>query len=83
VREAVANAVRHGRARRIRVSLEENEDALLVTIADDGAGFADVVTVRRPRSISERVAQLGGKLELETGVEGTTLHLSLPLTAGQ
>jgi signal transduction histidine kinase len=83
VREAVANAVRHGQARHIEVSLEENEDALLVTIADDGAGFADVAAARRPRSISERVTQLGGKLALETGVDGTTLHLSLPLRAGQ
>jgi signal transduction histidine kinase len=83
VREAVANAVRHGQARHIWVSLGETEDALIVTIADNGAGFEDTAVVRRPRSISERVAQLGGSLDLNTGPDGTTLNLSLPLRAGQ
>lgn len=82
VREAVANAVRHGQARHIWVSLGETEDALIVTIADNGAGFEDTAVVRRPRSISERVAQLGGSLDLNTGPDGTTLNLSLPLRAG-
>ena len=82
VREAVANAVRHGQARHIWVALEETGDALIVTIADNGTGFEDA-GVRRPRSISERVAQLGGELHLMTGADGTTLHLSLPVRARQ
>ena len=83
VREAVANAVRHGQARNISVTLDETENALLVTITDDGTGFDDMAVVRRPRSISERVAQLGGELALDTGADGTTLRLSLPLKARQ
>jgi signal transduction histidine kinase len=83
VREAVANAVRHGQARHVWVALEETEDALIVTIADNGTGFGDTATVRRPRSISERVAQLGGELHLMSGAEGTTLHFSLPIRASR
>jgi len=81
VREAVANAVRHGQARCVSVALEETEDGLQVTIADNGTGFDDMVAVRRPRSISERVAQLGGELALDSSAEGTVLRLSLPLRA--
>lgn len=83
VREAVANAVRHGRANRILVALEEREATLQVSIADDGRGMADRVPVRRPRSISERIDQLGGELDLESGARGTTLLFSLPLEAGR
>ena len=83
VREAVANAVRHGRARSISVAIAETEETLQVTITDNGTGFDDFVAARRPRSISERIAQLGGELALESGVAGTTLRLSLPLRAGQ
>ena len=83
VREAVANAVRHGRARHVWVALDETEDALIVTIADNGTGFGETAGARRPRSISERVAQLGGNMDLISDTSGTTLHLSLPLRAGQ
>ena len=81
VREAVANAVRHGQARRVSVAIGEIENALQVTIADNGTGFDHLVPVRRPRSISERIAQLDGDLALESGAEGTTLRVSLPLRA--
>ena len=81
VREAVANAVRHGQARRVSVAIGEMENALQVTIADNGTGFDDLAPVRRPRSISERIAQLDGDLALESGAEGTTLRVSLPLRA--
>lgn len=83
VREAVANAVRHGRARSISVAIADTEETLHVTIADNGTGFGDFVAVRRPRSISERIAQLGGELALESGADGTTLRFSLPLRPGQ
>ena len=82
VREAVANAVRHGQARNISIAIAETEDALQVKIADNGMGFDDVVPVRRPRSISERIAQLGGDLALESGGDGTTLRFSLPRRTG-
>lgn len=81
VREAVANAVRHGMASQVLVELEEREGALHVTIADNGSGMSDRTQVRRPKSISERVGQLSGEFELASGSSGTTLHLALPLEA--
>src|SRR5690606_16689105 len=37
--EAVSNAVRHGQAKRVTVSLDYRADAMRLTVSDDGNGF--------------------------------------------
>ena len=49
VREAVTNAVRHGRASRIAVSLSRS-DRLTVTVADNGCGFDAGAPATRTRA---------------------------------
>ena len=79
LREAVANAVRHGGASRVAIALAEENGMLRLTVSDNGAGFpADDVTTH-PRSISERIAALGGALTLDSGATGAVLLFSLPL----
>lgn len=82
VREGVANAVRHGGATRIEVSLEAAADALSLVIADNGSGFPEPDDAGgggvRPRSLDERVRELRGRLALRTGAEGSRLTISLP-----
>jgi len=77
LREAIANAARHGECRQVRISLDRaGHDGLCVTIEDDGSGLAEGAD---PRSISERVLALGG--ELETGsatIGGARLVVTLP-----
>ena len=78
VREAVANAVRHGGATVVTVSLEEASDELGVTISDNGTGFPHTGAGPHPRTISERVAQLGGQLRIASTTAGATLKFHLP-----
>lgn len=77
LREAVANAVRHGGASRVAIALAEEDGMLHLTVSDDGTGFPDDATVR-PRSISERIAALGGTLDVRSNEGGAELHLVLP-----
>jgi signal transduction histidine kinase len=82
VREAVVNAVRHGRARTVSVQLQ-NTDGVWLRISDDGQGF----DVTQPRSddsyglmgMRERTESLGGKFKLssEPG-QGTSVEIVLP-----
>jgi len=64
-KEAIANAVRHGNARNIEVSLRRQNDHGLLSIADDGCGF-DVGGARVRgsglRIMRYRADILGGKL---------------------
>ncbi len=90
VREAVLNAARHGRARRVELRLAREVDGgLLLSIRDDGRGFPfqgqfDLATLAAmaagPRSLRERVAARGGDLLLDSGPAGATITIHLPLS---
>jgi signal transduction histidine kinase len=77
LREAVANAVRHGRASRVEVNLSTAGGELYMDIDDNGRGFPEGATTR-PSSISERIDKLAGRLEVVSSSGGTRLAIALP-----
>jgi signal transduction histidine kinase len=79
LREAVANAVRHGGASRVAIALAEENGMLRSTVADNGTGFPADDEFPKPRSISERVAALGGSIEIASRPTGAELRFGLPL----
>ncbi len=86
LQEALANAVRHGSARNVRVRLEADSTGASLTIVDDGTGFPEDTALRlRSRGglagIRERIGALGGDLELENE-EGGGARLSVQLPLG-
>jgi PAS domain S-box-containing protein len=90
VQEAITNAIRHARARRIGVELERQGQRLSVAVTDDGTGF-DVAAARCAAShgrsmgilgMEERVRLLGGVFTIEsTPDRGTEIRASLPFAA--
>lgn len=78
LREAVANAARHGGCREVVVSVCSGLPGLTMRIADDGKGFSAEQPPPRPRSISERVEALGGTLSIYQNGPGALLEISLP-----
>jgi signal transduction histidine kinase len=78
--EAVTNAVRHSGATAVTVSLARDEEALLVTVRDDGHGLgppnADGVGLGSMRA---RTEELGGTFTFVTGETGTTVTARLPV----
>jgi signal transduction histidine kinase len=79
LREAVANAVRHGGASRVAIALAEENGMLRSTVADDGTGFPADDHFHQPKSISERVSALGGSITIASGPGGAEVRFSLPL----
>ena len=88
--EAVTNAQRHARARRIQVSLTRTAGGLLLEIADDGVGMD--VEARRSAALAgassgllnmeERARLAGGTCTLvSTPGSGTTLRVAFTLDA--
>jgi two-component system sensor histidine kinase DesK len=78
LREAVTNVVRHAHARRLEVELTEDAGMLRLSIADDGRGGAGG-TGHGLTGMRERVAALGGALELDSPHGGgTRLLLRIP-----
>lgn len=79
-REAVSNAIRHGRAECIRIRLERDSDGRRLVVEDDGRGF-DVGTTSGTgyglTSMRERAEALPGSFELKSVVgDGTTLGVT-------
>lgn len=83
--EALNNALKHARARHVRVSLarRDADGTLVLEIADDGAGM-DVERARGQggmglRTMAERVEQLGGTLSVSSAPgEGTVVRVEVP-----
>jgi signal transduction histidine kinase len=76
--EALNNALKHARADRVSVCLKQRNGLVMLEILDDGTGF-DPGTARECggfglRGMEERVANLGGTLEVHSCVgEGTRI----------
>jgi len=81
LREAVANAVRHGGAKRIDVGLAVANDHLQMRVADNGAGFpkANGASATTPWSLKERVERAHGSIRLVSEPGSTNILISLPL----
>jgi signal transduction histidine kinase len=81
LREAVANAVRHGGADRIDASLYVEGEALRFDIRDNGTGFGPTngASPVQPWSLRERVERAKGSLFLVSEPGRTNVSISLPL----
>ncbi|MBB4612165.1 sensor histidine kinase [Novosphingobium taihuense] len=77
VREAVANAARHGKCRKVTVRVDNVSGQIRLSIVDDGMGFPPIEKAPRPRSITERVEALGGSFELHSSGDGARLEIAL------
>lgn len=72
VREAVSNAVRHGRPRTLTVNVRV-EDELSLEVVDDGCGMPADVTASGLNNLRARAAAVGGRLLLEEAPGGGTV----------
>ena len=89
-RELLMNAVKHAKATRVTVALDQCGEEVRVSVADDGVGFDAAHAPERLGlergfglvSIRERLRSLSGRLEITSTPErGTTAILCAPLTA--
>jgi two-component system, NarL family, sensor histidine kinase UhpB len=84
VQEALTNAVRHARATEVRIELRESRGELVLTVQDNGVGFAPEAA-RKSGSfgllgIRERAQLLGGSMQTDNPLAGgARITVRLPL----
>jgi len=87
--EALTNIAKHSGAKRASITIERRAGTLHVIIEDDGKGFDYDRVTKSPATgvglgllgIRERVALLGGTVDIETTPrKGTTLFIRVPIT---
>jgi signal transduction histidine kinase len=80
VAEALTNVARYAEATSARVVIRREADMLLVEVADDGVGGVDPSAGSGIRGLDDRVAAVGGALQIDSPVgHGTRLRASLPV----
>lgn len=87
VQEALNNAERHSRARRLSITVAHRHDTLEIVVEDDGIGITDEARRKAAGSgrfgllsMRERVLALGGTLRVDTGRGlGTKVTIIVPV----
>lgn len=82
VREGAANAVRHGGAASVTITMSWSEHQICLVIADNGEGFPAEQGNIQPWSMHERVKSLGGTLSLLSTNRGAKLDIRVPKGIG-
>ena len=88
VQEAFSNSARHGQSTQLHLQMHAIDDALLVTVEDNGKGFPFLGTFthsmlleRRigPILLKDRVQRLHGTLDIRSAPTGVGLDIRIPL----
>lgn len=81
VKEALHNCLKHSEAANCHLCMQLHKDALLITVADDGKGFAATVKEKAGNGLTgmkKRMQQIDGSFIVES-VEKTVVKLVIPL----
>lgn len=88
IQESLTNVRKHAKATKATIEVRRQPGKLLITVSDDGVGFADAAASPRIfpsfglTTMRERAESIGAKLSVETFPRaGTSVRLELPLVA--
>lgn len=88
IHEAVVNALKHGHPSRVTIAIVQRPGDVQVTVSDDGGGFhfrgtRDHESLAKedlgPVTLRERIATLGGQLQIDSSPAGSRVEFSIPL----
>jgi hypothetical protein len=82
VQESLTNAIRHGKAKNIDVSIKKNYGSINLLICDDGIGCEDIKAGFGLRHIRERVNMLKGQVNFSSE-EGFKVEAMIPIRWGE
>jgi signal transduction histidine kinase len=78
VQEGMINALRHGSASKIRITMFLSETELIVSISDNGGGSEDIKEGIGFSGLRERLASIGGTLYPKNTENGFVLSAKIP-----
>jgi signal transduction histidine kinase len=84
IAEALTNAARYAGPSTVRVDAAVGDGELVVSVADDGVGGAEIGSGTGLQGLVDRVAAVGGTLSIESpSGRGTTVRARIPSGEGQ
>lgn len=82
IQESLTNAMRHGRASRVWITVERENGNIMLTIKDDGIGCAAIKPGFGTQHIRERIQMLNGTVEFKSE-DGFTVSVRIPIRWGE
>jgi signal transduction histidine kinase len=79
IQESMINSFRHGRAKNISITFREDARSIHVLVRDDGVGAPVLIEGIGIKGMRERMAKLGGELEVGNAADGFAVAACLPL----
>lgn len=83
IQECLTNVQRHSGSKAARVTLEARNGRITAEIRDSGKGFIPNKESMGIMGMRERMKELGGDLEVESGEDGTTVRAVLNLAGAK
>lgn len=81
IQEGMTNAVRHGKAKEIFISIAKENDTLILIIEDDGIGCENIKPDFGLHHMQERIALLQGDIRFY-GSNGFVILAEIPIREG-
>ncbi|MDO5134753.1 MAG: sensor histidine kinase [Eubacteriales bacterium] len=82
VQEGITNAIRHGHAKHIRITLRKEDGNIHLNIRDDGQGCQEIKPGFGTQHITERIRMLNGNVHFD-GSDGFTIDAIIPIRWGE
>lgn len=82
IQESITNAIRHGHASEIWITIHKEEEEIILQIKDNGIGCKEIKKGFGTRHIKERVQMLSGTVTFD-GSDGFTINTRMPIRWGK
>ncbi|MBH5316216.1 sensor histidine kinase [Paenibacillus sp. GSMTC-2017] len=83
IKESITNALKHGKARSIEITVLEQQETIHLKIRDDGCGNDFLEFGFGLKTMEERVEAIGGRLTVQSDLmKGFLLHMQMPVARG-
>lgn len=82
IQEGITNAIRHGKANKIWITMTKENSDILLTIKDDGIGSKEIKSGFGTKHMKERIGMLGGTVSFN-GNNGFTVSARIPIRWGE
>ncbi|MEC0229780.1 sensor histidine kinase [Paenibacillus alba] len=83
IKESITNALKHGKASAIEISVFEQQDTIHIKVKDNGSGSDSFLYGFGLKSMEERIEAIGGQLHVQSEpMKGSALHVQMPVAKG-
>lgn len=83
IKESITNALKHGKASAIEISVFEQQDTIHIMVKDNGSGSDSFIYGFGLKSMEERIEAIGGQLRVQSEpMKGFALHVRMPVAKG-